>query len=65
MPVWLVLTEGTVADCTQAKPLTADLEVQYLLADRGYDTNAIVAGAMAQGMEPVIPPWINLHIAQG
>ena len=56
MPVRLVLTEGTVADCTQANLLTADLEAQYLVADRGYDTNAVVAGAMAQGMEPVIPP---------
>ena len=56
MPVRLVLTEGTVADCAQANLLTADLEAQYLVADRGYDTNAVVAGAMAQGMEPVIPP---------
>ena len=36
--------------------LTANLEAQYLLAERGYDSNAIVSGAMAQGMEPVIPP---------
>ena len=56
MPVRLVLTEGTSADSTQAQPLIADLEAQYLLADKGHDTNAIVAGAMAQGMEPVIPP---------
>ena len=56
MPVRLVLTEGTVADCAQANLLTADLEAQYLVADRGYDTKAVVAGAMAQGMEPVIPP---------
>ena len=55
-PVRLVLTEGTAADCTQAPFLTADLDAQYLLADRGYDTNAIVAEAVAQGMEPVIPP---------
>ena len=56
MPVRLALTEGTTADCTQAQSLTADLPAQYLLADRGYDTNAIVAEAIAQGMEPVIPP---------
>ena len=49
MPVRLVLTEGTVADCTQALTLTADFPAQYLLADRGYDTNAIVAGAVEQG----------------
>ena len=51
MPVRLVRTEGAVANGTRAKPLTADLAAQYLLADRGYDTNAIVAGAMAQGIE--------------
>ena len=45
-----------MADCTQAHSLTADLPAQYLLADRGYDTNSIVAEAVAQGMEPEIPP---------
>ena len=56
MPVRLSLTEGTVADCTQASSLIADLAAEYLLADRAYDTDAIVAEALAQGMEPVIPP---------
>ena len=56
MPVRLILTEGTVADCTQAHSLMADFPTEYLLADRGYDTNTIVAEAKAQGMEPVIPP---------
>ena len=56
MSVRLSLTEGTVADCTQAHSLIAEIPAQYLLADRGYDTNAIVAQAEVQGMEPVIPP---------
>ena len=56
MPVGLGLTEGPVANCSQAHWLIADLLTQYLLADRGYDTNASVAEALAQGMEPVIPP---------
>ena len=47
MPVRLGLTEGIVADCTQARSL---------LADWGYDSYAIVAEAVAQGMESVIPP---------
>ena len=50
----MILTEGTVADSTQAKALTEDIPAQYLLADKGYDTNAIVSEAIAQGMEPVI-----------
>ena len=56
MPVRLSLTDGTVADCTQAHSLIGDIAAQYLLADRGYETNAIVVQAEAQGMEPVIPP---------
>ena len=57
-PVRLVLTEGTWADCTQAQPPIARQRrtAQYLLADKGHDTNAIVAEAVARGMEPVIPP---------
>ena len=57
-PVRLVLTEGTWVDCTQAQPLIARQRrtAQYLLADKGYGTNAIVAEAVAEGMEPVIPP---------
>ena len=50
IPMRLILTEGTLTDCTQVLTLTADLQAQYLLADRGYETNAIVTGEMAQGM---------------
>ena len=50
MPVRLSLTEGTVADCTQASDLIADLAAQFLLADRAYDTDAIIAEALAQGI---------------
>ena len=55
----MTLTEGTVADCTQAQWLTRDFPAEYLLSGKGYDTNAIVAGAVARGMEPVIPPKSN------
>ena len=57
-PVPLVLTEDLMADCTRALPLIVRQRrtAQYLLADKGYDTNAIVAGTMAPGMETVIPP---------
>ena len=32
---------------------------QYLLADRGYDTNEIITVAQSSGMEAVIPPKKN------
>ena len=56
MPVRVIITEGTVADCSKAGDLIADIEADYLLADRGYDTDAIVAQSLSQGIEPVIPP---------
>ena len=31
----------------------------HLVADKGYDTDAIVARAIAQNMSPVIPPKSN------
>ena len=39
MPVNLLITAGTVADCTQAAALIDGIVAEYLLADRGYDTN--------------------------
>lgn len=35
------------------------LSAEYLLADRGYDSNAILEQAENQGMTPVIPPKKN------
>ena len=40
LPVSMILTEGTTANCTQAPDLIADVVAQYLLADRGYDSDA-------------------------
>ena len=54
MPVRLAVTAGTVADCSQALPLIEGIKAEHLLADKAYDTNEIVAGASARGMNPVI-----------
>ncbi|EKP0260215.1 transposase [Aeromonas sobria] len=35
------------------------VEAAYLLADRGYDTNALMEAARAKGMESVIPSKRN------
>ena len=35
------------------------MDAHYLLADRGYDSNAIIQQAIKQGMTPVIPPKKN------
>ena len=59
MPVRLRLTAGPTADCTQAGTLIEGLSAEYLLADRGYDSDAIVEQATQQGMQAVIPPRKN------
>ena len=55
MPVRILITEGTRADCKEAVHLIEGISAEVLLADRGYDTNDILAYAVSAGMEPVIP----------
>ena len=43
-------------------PLTEGIEAEVLLADRGYDSDAIVSHAEEAGMEAVIPPSKNRRI---
>ena len=64
MPVRAIITEGTTADCTQASALIEGLTAEYLLADKGYDTNHMIRQAMAQGMKPVIPAKTNRTAAR-
>ena len=59
MPIRVIITEGTTADCTQACYLIKGLDAEQLIADRGYDTNAIIEQAAQQGMEVVIPSKKN------
>ena len=64
MPVRAIITEGTTADCTQASALIEGLTAEYLLADKGYDTNDIISQAIAQGMKPVIPAKKNRTVVR-
>jgi transposase len=59
MPLRILVTAGTVADCTQAIALISGFTAEYLLADRGYDSNAIIEEALSAGMQIVIPPKRN------
>ncbi len=59
MPVRIIITKGTCADCTQASRLIEGIHADYLLADRGYDSNAILEQAETRGMKTVIPPRKN------
>ena len=59
MPVRILVTAGTTADCKQAIALIDGFTAEYLLADRGYDTNEIIENAVLAGMNTVIPPKCN------
>ena len=62
MPVRFFVTDATIADCSIAESLIADFYSEYLLADRGYDTDAIIRYALQAGMTPVIPPKKNRKV---
>ena len=59
MPVRVVVTSGTVADCKQAVALIDGIIAEYLFGDRGYDNNEIVNYALEHTMQVVIPPKKN------
>ena len=56
MPVRIIVTSGTTADCSQAVALIDGINAQYLLADRGYDSNKLIKTAIEAGYKIVIPP---------
>lgn len=62
LPVRVIVTDGPTADCTQAESLMEGIDAQYLLADKGYDSNAIIQWAETHGMEPVIPAKSNRKV---
>jgi transposase len=59
--VALSLTPGQAADITQAVPLLDQVEPEpeALLADKGYDSDALVETLEERGITPVIPPKAN------
>ena len=59
MPVRICITSGTTADCTQAGYLIEGISADHLLADKAYDTDAIVEQARTQGMQVTIPSKKN------
>jgi len=65
MPVRSLVTAGTVADCTLGRELIADIKAECLLADKGYDTDAMVQAAKESGMRVVIPPKANRKEQRG
>jgi transposase len=59
MPVRVLATEATRADCSHGGELIEGLVAEHLIADKGYDSDAIVAQIKGQGMQAVIPSRRN------
>ena len=55
-PIRTTIAAGTTADCCQAKYLRPGIQAQYLLADRSYDSQAILQTAHQAEMRPVLAP---------
>jgi transposase len=58
-PLRFLLTGGQVNDCTQAIALLGERKAEAVLADKGYDADAIVEHIEAMGAKAVIPPKSN------
>ena len=64
-PLAFTLTPGQAGDCPQAAGLlerVAPERVEAVLADRGYDSDALVAHIATMGAEAVIPPRKNRKV---
>jgi transposase len=59
LPVDFAVTAGQIHDCTQAIGLLAQRKAEAVLADKGYDSNAIVQHIVGMGATAVIPPKRN------
>ena len=65
MPVGIIVSKGTSADGKQAEALIDGIEAKVLLADRGYESDAMVEKAEKAGMKAVIPPRKNRRVQLG
>ena len=58
-PVRFILTGGQAADSPQGIPLLTGIEATQVIADKGYDSDEILAFIQDQGAVSVIPPRSN------
>lgn len=62
LPVDFLITGGQVNDCTQAIALLGQHKAEAVLADKGYDSDAIVEHIEATGAKAVVPPKRNRKV---
>jgi transposase len=59
LPVDFLVTAGQVNDCTQAVALLGNRKVNWVLADKGYDSQAILDHIETMGAVAVVPSKSN------
>ncbi len=55
-PVRLILTAGQACEYSQENALIAGFSAHYILAEKGYGSDAFILAIRSAGAEPVIPP---------
>ena len=58
-PVRFILTGGQAADSPKGIPLLTGIDAARVIADKGYDSDEILAYVRGQGAAAVIPPRSN------
>lgn len=58
-PLRLILSAGQIADIEFATDLIANIRTNAVIADKGYDADALVLRIQASGAQAVIPPRVN------
>ena len=54
-----ILTGGETHDVTQAQALLEGIEPEVVIADKGFDSDELIAHIRARGAKAVIPPRSN------
>ncbi|APW63835.1 hypothetical protein BSF38_05414 [Paludisphaera borealis] len=62
LPTRLILTPGQAADSPQAEALIDGLATEVVVADKGYDSRAVVEAIESRGAKAVIPSLRNRKI---
>ena len=62
-PLRFVITAGQVNDCTQAdRLLLGSVATEYVIADKGYDSDRVLEKVQELGAVAVIPPRSNRKV---
>ena len=59
MAVRILAKEGAPAVCSEAASLIESIDAEHLIADKGYDSDAVIRRARDQGMQARILPRKN------